>query len=425
MTFLASPASAQESLRGKTAHSQSQTANLTLSKAYWQPHFSIFSASPSIKNSIRTQPWQLPALRMTDAWFSVYACRRTSQAWICYHESLSWAQVHSCLSPTRKIAYRCCGYRKTKCKAKLEYSGSAFTYRTVNRHSYIPNAISRRRWSTSPPRWNCYRQSCDCRPFYTCKVNLGANPVAIWRKWKWSRGERDDGTASDQSRLHSAKTTLRWQSPWSNWSTTTLLGRQRSYQFFQFHYISSNQNPTRKLNRLIGWAYPVLINLLRYGDVTLFLDGTFRSVPRQFKQCVIFMVHGRASGLYGPVFYVLFELGIIQAVQTQFLTQNRSVVCSIFLTGNPQTHQETSHSWPRGIHCDAKEVLDMLTVLEPEHVNPRGIALVKQEIERLCELNGIVYSNAKWAKFFKRTWLERYSPHNKNVWSIQLARCQN
>lgn len=51
-----------------------------------------------------------------------------------------------------------------------------------------------------------------------------------------------------------------------------------------------------------GWAHRLLIELLRYPDTTIFVDGTFRCVP---KQCVIFMVHDRATGWYAPVIYVL------------------------------------------------------------------------------------------------------------------------
>ncbi|EGZ18676.1 hypothetical protein PHYSODRAFT_501434, partial [Phytophthora sojae] len=120
--------------------------------------------------------------------------------------------------------------------------------------------------------------------------------------------------------------------------------------FFQFHYVTVNRENLSKPTRLIGWAHSSLINLLRYNGTTIFVDGTFRCVPPGYKQCVIFMVHDRASGLYVPVYYVLstsrsgdsfwdmvhfvvqstdqqlepaevvcdFESALIDAVQTQF-----------------------------------------------------------------------------------------------------------
>ncbi|POM75316.1 Hypothetical protein PHPALM_7596 [Phytophthora palmivora] len=120
--------------------------------------------------------------------------------------------------------------------------------------------------------------------------------------------------------------------------------------FFQFHSVTANSQDVSSPNRLIGWAHPALLNLLRYNNTTLFVDGTFRCVPRGFVQCVILMVHDRASGIFVPAFYVLstyrtsdsywdiihhvvqatdqrlspaevicdFEAGLMDAVQTQF-----------------------------------------------------------------------------------------------------------
>ncbi|GMF39062.1 unnamed protein product [Phytophthora lilii] len=80
---------------------------------------------------------------------------------------------------------------------------------------------------------------------------------------------------------------------------------QHAVQFFQFHYITINQEDFDKPTRLIGWAHPALVALLRYHGTTVFVDDTFRCVPRGFAQCVVFMVHDHASGVSVPVSYIL------------------------------------------------------------------------------------------------------------------------
>ncbi|POM60541.1 hypothetical protein PHPALM_30596 [Phytophthora palmivora] len=72
-----------------------------------------------------------------------------------------------------------------------------------------------------------------------------------------------------------------------------------------FHFVFANRQDVNRPNRLLGWAHPVHLNLLRYNKTTLFIDGTYRCVPHNFQQCVVYMVHNRASGLFVPVFYIL------------------------------------------------------------------------------------------------------------------------
>lgn len=59
------------------------------------------------------------------------------------------------------------------------------------------------------------------------------------------------------------------------------------------------------LERLVGWAHPDLIKLLKYKQTTLSLDRTFRCVPRPFYQCAVMMVFDHATDLFVPVFYTL------------------------------------------------------------------------------------------------------------------------
>ncbi|POM59678.1 hypothetical protein PHPALM_31552 [Phytophthora palmivora] len=83
------------------------------------------------------------------------------------------------------------------------------------------------------------------------------------------------------------------------------LALNEAVSFFQFHFVSANRQDVNRPNRLLGWAHPVLLNLLRYNNTTLFIDGTFRCVPRNYQQRVVYMVHDHASRLFVPVFYIL------------------------------------------------------------------------------------------------------------------------
>ncbi|KAG2788156.1 hypothetical protein PC129_g17678 [Phytophthora cactorum] len=78
------------------------------------------------------------------------------------------------------------------------------------------------------------------------------------------------------------------------------LALNEAVSYFQSHYVTINNENLNKPTLLLGWAHPSLINLLHYHGTTLFVDGTFHCVPRGYKQCVIFMVHDRASGIFVP-----------------------------------------------------------------------------------------------------------------------------
>ncbi|OWZ18206.1 hypothetical protein PHMEG_0007745 [Phytophthora megakarya] len=227
--------------------------------------------------------------------------------------------------------------------------------------------------------------------------------------------------------------------------------------FFQFHHVTVNRENLSKPTRLIGWAHPSLLNLLRYNGPTIFVDGTFRCVPPGYKQCVIFMVHDRASGIFVPVYYVLstsrsgdsfwdmvhfvvqstdqqlepaevvcdFESALISAVQTQF--PNAIIIGCLFHWKQALrramkrfliAEEECSIAMTRG-------VLDILTVIDHSLVE-RGVKWVKREILRYqrreirqrCNDVGIEYFKAKWRGFweyFQRTWLDQY---DISVWNV-------
>ncbi|GMF44083.1 unnamed protein product [Phytophthora fragariaefolia] len=162
------------------------------------------------------------------------------------------------------------------------------------------------------------------------------------------------------------------------------------------------------------------------------------------------MVHDRASGLFVPVFYILstarignaywdmihfvlqatdqqlspaevicdFESALIDAVQTQF--RDAIVLGCLFHMKQALRRAMKRYTIPDA-ECNVamtRGVIDMLTVVNPEHVKSRGITWVKQEMVRRCADQGVGYSLAKWQEFweyFERTWVDGYSVV---VWNV-------
>ncbi|POM66445.1 Hypothetical protein PHPALM_17694 [Phytophthora palmivora] len=185
----------------------------------------------------------------------------------------------------------------------------------------------------------------------------------------------------------------------------------------------------------------MLVNLLRYHNVSLFINGTFRCVPRNFQQCVVFMVHDRSSGLYIPVFYILstsrsadadwdmmhfvlqatyqqlspadvvcdFEPALVQVVQTQF---RDAIVLGCLFRMKQALRRAMKKYAILDTECSiamTKGVIGMLIVVNPDH---------------RCEKQGIAYSNPKWEVFwlyFEHTWIVGNSVE---LWNL-IARTNN
>ena len=73
-------------------------------------------------------------------------------------------------------------------------------------------------------------------------------------------------------------------------------------KFLQF---CSTVNVNGELVKIIGWAHPQLIDLMRCSELKIFIDCTFKVVPTGFYQVMIIMVYSEQFGIYVPVWYVL------------------------------------------------------------------------------------------------------------------------
>jgi hypothetical protein len=223
--------------------------------------------------------------------------------------------------------------------------------------------------------------------------------------------------------------------------------------FFQYHLVYQEDD---ELQRLIGWAHPRLLQLLRYPGVQLFVDGTFQSVPRSFHQCVVVKVHDAASRVFIPVFYTLTTNRTATAYARMFrciadamgqaprpaqvvVDFQQALIDSVGVSYPDARVIGCFFHWKQAIkrrmvalHLPAPEisiamevgVLDMLTVVPPAEVDPLGLAFVQRRIGERCREDGVHYSSERWSTFwayFRRTWLRLFPV---NVWNVHAMNLQ-
>ncbi|OWZ13124.1 LOW QUALITY PROTEIN: putative cleavage induced protein [Phytophthora megakarya] len=205
---------------------------------------------------------------------------------------------------------------------------------------------------------------------------------------------------------------------------------------FRFHLVTSNSDPKTPPNSVL---------------------------ERGFYQCVIVMVDDPARNMLTPVYFVLctsktetmyedvlqlinrdtdkkmtpaevvrdFEFSLISSVQQQF--PNAEVVgCFFHFKQALLRRMKHEHiTEPEMKIAMEPGVLDVLTVIDPDLTDPKGIAWVKLEIKKRCAAKYCVYSNHErrtfWS-YFRRTWLERYFVMEWNVFGIAnsvVARTNN
>ncbi|OWY92932.1 LOW QUALITY PROTEIN: hypothetical protein PHMEG_00037850 [Phytophthora megakarya] len=178
--------------------------------------------------------------------------------------------------------------------------------------------------------------------------------------------------------------------------------------------------------RQLEYAYAIVG--LSAPFAVLFVDGTFRCVPRGYKQCVIVMVHDRATGMSVPVYYVLstsreeraywnivhviaqgtdqqiepaeivcdFEPALQNALQVQF--PNAIVIGCLFPLNQALRRAMKMFAIP-DVECTIARMYNYhdswcfrrAVVIAHDHVE-LGIKWVKQEICRRCSATFIYYS---------------------------------
>ncbi|KAE9022247.1 hypothetical protein PR001_g13187 [Phytophthora rubi] len=356
-----------------------------------------------------------------------------------------------------KISYRCSYYRSQSCKAKLEFIAAIMDYDFANSipHTCVPPSLR-----TLPDREEAgvrdvtVAMKSEVDKLATTTV---ATPLQIWdevRAKYYTPAEANTvvrGMARGQviKRVHHARALHYGADVHGRVEVPPLVNvKNTGMLFLQFHHVWGNTN--NELDRVVGWANPSLLNLLRYENITLFVDGTFRCVPDTFGQCVVVMVYDRGTKLYIPVFFVLctsksydtywnllqfvsnacgepikpkevvcdFESALINAASDWF--PQAAIIGCLFHFKQACKRRMLKYR----LHKDQVKVamlpgfLDMLTVIDKSKISPQGIDWVKNAIQERCKKDNITYSSTKWTsfwKYFERTWLKLLPPKFWNV----------
>ncbi|KAE8909486.1 hypothetical protein PF003_g5890 [Phytophthora fragariae] len=388
---------------------------------------------------------------------SSHAPRRAERT-TCYFKGYKYTRAWA---SSRKIVYRCSKFR-AGCGGTMEFRIASMGYTCVKAHSCSATAV--------------VSSVTNVEAEMKAQADLLAIEHVAWpvrRVWEelqrrfYSTDNPDvvRGLSEQQvtGRVHHARRQHYSGNVHGSIEIPPLaLALDEAVTFFQFHCITPHRDDLTKPTRLLGWAHPALVALLRYHGTTLFVDGTFRCVPSGYAQCVVFMVHDRASGVFVPVFYVLstsrtadsywdmihfivqatdqqiepaeivcdFEAALMDSLQTQF--PNAIVLGCLFHMKQALRRAMKRYAIPEEecLIAMTHGVLDTLTVIQHDHIE-RGIKLVKREIKRRCVVADVTYSAAKWGEFwgyFERTWLEQYSIEVWNVFGLDnelIARTNN
>ncbi|OWZ22519.1 hypothetical protein PHMEG_0002776 [Phytophthora megakarya] len=168
--------------------------------------------------------------------------------------------------------------------------------------------------------------------------------------------------------------------------------------FFQLHFITVNHDDLTKPTRILGWAHPALVALLRYHGTTIFVDGTFRCVHGE-RSCISTWLNERTAKQFPNAIVIdyLFHM--------KYALRGAMKRCAI--------PEEECHIT---MTCG---VLDTLTVVEHEQIK-RGIKWLEHEVKQRCALPDIPHSNEKWGNFwsyFERTWLD-CTPSTRGMYTV-------
>ncbi|KAH9117224.1 hypothetical protein LEN26_003830 [Aphanomyces euteiches] len=214
-----------------------------------------------------------------------------------------------------KVTYRCSFYRSQSCPGRLVFYSSTMNYDFDNAipHTCVPPSQllpTNNRGANSLWVMPAMKQAAD-----NLAVTTDDSPSHIWELLSNRFYSKDTNTVvrgltkiQVVKRVHRARELHYGSNVHGRVEVPPLSVVRNSVQrFSQFHHVWSNLQSNRhdKLERVIGWGHPQLIQLLRYEKISLFIDGTFHCTPANFSQCVVVMVYDRATRLFVPVYYVL------------------------------------------------------------------------------------------------------------------------
>ena len=220
--------------------------------------------------------------------------------------------------------------------------------------------------------------------------------------------------------------------------------------FLRFTETIPDEDSPGKMDRLIGFGNPLLFGILKSRSVQIFLDATFRCVPKPFYQCLILMAFCEATEVYVPIYYVLmtskkymsywrafnqiiidldmklnpfsvtfdFEAALMKAVQEQFCVGTQKAILNgcLFHWKQALRRKMMSLFICREQIKKAMQtgVMDLLTTIRKEELESKGIFYVRSLIEDGLSKKDIKKWDSFWA-YFNRYWM---SPNLVDIWNL-------
>lgn len=230
--------------------------------------------------------------------------------------------------------------------------------------------------------------------------------------------------------------------------------------FLQFDLTYANAEKT-KLLRMLGWGHPELFSFMKESGRHVFVDCTYRVVPKGFYQMMVIMVYSMRHESYVPVFYILlqdkcaltyqyafeqvrdalgskfdiasftcdYELPLINAAKKILCHQNTEFILCWFHWKQALRRKLVALKLPNDV-IDAlvgseqkregdvvveatRGLLNLLTVLPPDEIESIGIPYIRHRMKDI-EKGHEVALNSFWA-YFIRTWMTTYQVSYWNV----------
>ena len=106
------------------------------------------------------------------------------------------------------------------------------------------------------------------------------------------------------NRIKNARTRMNGNDIFRTIESENLSKMKNSNLFFLHFNLSFPNEYDGKLERILGFGNPALFRCLG-GNRRIFIDGTFKIVPKPFYQCLIVMVFNKQTDSFVLVFYIL------------------------------------------------------------------------------------------------------------------------
>jgi hypothetical protein len=222
----------------------------------------------------------------------------------------------------------------------------------------------------------------------------------------------------------------------------------RPFLITSYKYLLPNneEKEDRKLHSMLMWAHPDLISIMRRHMTAIYIDCTFRCVPKPYTQCLIAMIYDDETDLYVPAVYILldnksqwtywhalhfilvetetkfnpltvttdFEQALLNAVKEQLPNAHR-VGCLFHFKQAIRRRMQKLHIPEDEISSAMKKgVIDELTTLKRTEIDKKIKKLKKQYVKG--------NSKDKWTEFFNyfaNTWMKKYAFDTWNVSNLQ------